>query len=268
MSTAYVIGDIHGQYEKLVALLRGADLVTDELSWGGNDATLCFVGDFVDRGPDGIGCIELVMRLQREAADAGGQVIALLGNHEPLLLAAHRFGMHSETNWGDLFMANWIRNGGNQHDMDRLTDEHIEWIMALPAMAHIGDRLIIHADSLMYSRHGETVDEVNAAISKLLESDIVMVWDALLYEFAERNLFYGDSVEGIVRAQEVLDRFGGTQLIHGHTPISYITRRAPSSITEPMVYADNLCVNVDGGLYLGGAGFVHQLPHLSPEVDT
>ena len=35
-----------------------------------------------------------------------------------------------------------------------------------------------------------------------------------------------------------------------------------------MVYADNLCVNVDGGLYLGGSGFVHQLHPLSQKVDT
>ena len=83
------------------ALLRSTNLVTDELRWGGDNATLCFVGDFVDRGPDGIGCIELVMRLQREAADAGGQVIALLGNHETPPSWLHIvFGVHSEDELG------------------------------------------------------------------------------------------------------------------------------------------------------------------------
>ena len=52
----------------------------------GRDARLWLVGDLVDRGPDGVGVIELVRRLQRE-----GDVHCLLGNHELLLLAARRF---------------------------------------------------------------------------------------------------------------------------------------------------------------------------------
>src|SRR5579871_6244279 len=87
----YVIGDIHGQLGKLIALLRGAGLATDRLSWAAGAATLWFMGDFFDRGPDGLGVLDLVMRLQREAAVAGGQVASLLGNHEVMLLAAQRF---------------------------------------------------------------------------------------------------------------------------------------------------------------------------------
>lgn len=41
---------------------------------------------------DGIGAVDLAMRLQQEAPAAGGRVHALIGNHEPLLLAAHKFG--------------------------------------------------------------------------------------------------------------------------------------------------------------------------------
>ncbi len=28
----------------------------------------------------------------------------------------------------------------------------------------------------------------------------------------------------------------------------------------PFIYANGLCVNVDGGMYLGGPGFVYRLP--------
>jgi hypothetical protein len=87
-----VIGDIHGQYTKLVSLLRNAELVDDTLSWKGGTTNLWFMGDFFDRGPDGIAVIDLVMRLQQEAQGAGGQVESLLGNHEVLILAAQRFG--------------------------------------------------------------------------------------------------------------------------------------------------------------------------------
>jgi hypothetical protein len=29
----------------------------------------------------------------------------------------------------------------------------------------------------------------------------------------------------------------------------------PEEVTEPLVYADGLCVNIDSGMYLGGPGF-------------
>ncbi|HJT57830.1 MAG TPA: metallophosphoesterase, partial [Ktedonobacteraceae bacterium] len=94
-SRIYVIGDIHGQFEKLTSLLRNAELVDDSLSWIGGTAKLWFMGDFFDRGPDGVAAVDLVMRLQQEAQIAGGRVESLLGNHEVLILAAQRFGEQS-----------------------------------------------------------------------------------------------------------------------------------------------------------------------------
>ena len=114
----YIMGDIHGQYEKLTGLLRDARLVDDELSWMGGAARLWFIGDFFDRGPGAIETVDLVMRLQAEAADAGGQVEALLGNHEPLILAAKRFG-ETRTARSGTFLWSWRRNGGDDSDLAR-----------------------------------------------------------------------------------------------------------------------------------------------------
>ena len=75
MNRLFVIGDVHGQYEKLIGLLKKSSLVNQALTWIGGDATLCFLGDFFDRGPDGVSCIDLIMRLQRQAESAGGRVI-------------------------------------------------------------------------------------------------------------------------------------------------------------------------------------------------
>src|SRR5260370_32987021 len=85
----YIIGDVHGQLKKLVKLLQDAHLIDAEYVWKAGTATLWFMGDFVDRGPDSIAVLDLVMRLQREAAASGGTVASLLGNHEMLLLAAY-----------------------------------------------------------------------------------------------------------------------------------------------------------------------------------
>jgi hypothetical protein len=218
------------------------------------------MGDFFDRGPDGIGAVDLVMRLQREATQTGGQVSALLGNHEPLLLAARRFGRRTEAGGGGRFVAGWKRNGGVAKDLARLSPEHIAWLTRLPAMAQVDDRLFLHADALFYTRYGHSIAEVNQRFAALLQSDDAAAWDRLLDDFSERNAFAAS--DGATRAAQLLRLFGGRQLVHGHTPISFVTGQRLEAVTAPHVYAAGLCVNVDGGMYLGGPGFVYQVPPL------
>ena len=78
----FVVGDVHGQRDVLVRLLRDAGLIDAHERWSGGDARLWLLGDLVDRGPDGIGAIDLVRRLQEEAS-----VGCLLGNHEVMLIS-------------------------------------------------------------------------------------------------------------------------------------------------------------------------------------
>ena len=87
-----VVSDIHGHVEHLVRALQQASLLDSNRAWRGDQARLTVLGDFFDRGPDGIGVVDLIRRLQDEAGSAGGRVDALLGNHEILALGLHRFG--------------------------------------------------------------------------------------------------------------------------------------------------------------------------------
>jgi len=81
------IGDVHGAYDQFVAILRTAGLVNARDRWSGGRAVLVQTGDILDRGKDSRKVIELLRRLERDAASAGGQVIALTGNHEFMRLA-------------------------------------------------------------------------------------------------------------------------------------------------------------------------------------
>lgn len=80
------IGDVHGAYEQLVAILQRTQLIDAETHWIGGEATLVQTGDLFDRGVEVRKVLDLLMRLQQEAAAAGGQVIVLLGNHEGMNL--------------------------------------------------------------------------------------------------------------------------------------------------------------------------------------
>ena len=76
------MGDVHGAYDGLVSILQESELVDKELRWIGGATHLVMLGDIADRGPRPRDCYDLVMRLQEEAASAGGRLHFLLGNHE------------------------------------------------------------------------------------------------------------------------------------------------------------------------------------------
>ena len=76
------IGDVHGAYDRFVGMLRAAGLINDRQRWAGGRARLVQTGDVLDRGADSRKVVDLLIRLEREAAAAGGRVHALVGNHE------------------------------------------------------------------------------------------------------------------------------------------------------------------------------------------
>ncbi len=80
------VGDIHGAYEAFRALLAKAELIDGNDRWAGGDAMLVQTGDFLDRGAGAIRVAEWLMELQRQAPEAGGEVVVLLGNHEVMNL--------------------------------------------------------------------------------------------------------------------------------------------------------------------------------------
>ena len=76
------IGDVHGAYPQFIAILRAAGLIDSRERWIGGRALLIQTGDVLDRGADSRKALDLLRRLERDAASAGGRVHALLGNHE------------------------------------------------------------------------------------------------------------------------------------------------------------------------------------------
>ncbi len=255
----YLMGDVHGYLDKLTRLLRERGLVNERLRWRGGAASLWFMGDFFDRGPNGTDVVDLVMRLQQEAADAGGQVEALLGNHDVLIMAVQQFGHIPLDPPRKTFRYHWERNGGQSDDLVRLTADHRAWLSQRPALARVGDTLLAHADSTFYLGYGQSIEEINAAIRAVLFTDNVNDWDDILDGFARRHAFDGREPGGPQRAAAFLAMFDSRQLVHGHTPIDHVLQCPAEMVAWPLIYANGLCVNIDGGMYRGGPGFIYQL---------
>lgn len=84
-----VIGDVHGQYEPFVLLLRHAGLVDGNLNWTGGRNRLVQMGDIFDRGPKPRQVDDLLDKIQKQANEGQGEVIRLVGNHELELLMSN-----------------------------------------------------------------------------------------------------------------------------------------------------------------------------------
>lgn len=81
------IGDVHGEYEPFVTILKRAGLVDDRLRWSGRATTLIQTGDYLDRGAGVRPVLDLMMALDAAAPRSRGRVIVLLGNHEVMNFA-------------------------------------------------------------------------------------------------------------------------------------------------------------------------------------
>jgi hypothetical protein len=81
------VADVHGAYAELVAVLREAAVIDESLRWRGGGTHLVSLGDLVDRGAESRKVLDLLMRLELEARDAGGAVHVVLGNHEVMNIA-------------------------------------------------------------------------------------------------------------------------------------------------------------------------------------
>jgi hypothetical protein len=76
------IGDVHGDFDALVAILQKAGLIGQSRHWSGSNTTLVQTGDLLDRGPKSREVLDLMMALEKEATGRKGKVRATLGNHE------------------------------------------------------------------------------------------------------------------------------------------------------------------------------------------
>ncbi len=245
----YVVGDVHGFLTQATTALRAAGLIDHDDSWCGGESKLWFLGDLTDRGPDGIGVIDLVRRLQTQAAEVGGQVGCVLGNHD-MLLYGSKYVPDSPVSDVRSIIQVWALNGGHEADLKALDDSRARWLADLPAVVLIDGYLLLHADTMVYLEFGKTIDEINTTFH-----DLMLKRDPEHFGYQTRQLFrrfdFLDGEQGPSNARFLLNVLGGKQIVHGHSTIPETFGVSPSLVDGPMIYADDLVMAVDTGLALG-----------------
>lgn len=133
-----VVGDVHGCVDEVERLL-------DAVAPGRGD-TVCFLGDYVDRGPSAKGVIERLIRLRRE----GPECVFLKGNHEDMFLAflgfPGRYGDAFFRNGGVATLASYgLERRSGAEVAARLPAEHREFLLSLRTQVRFDRFFCVHA---------------------------------------------------------------------------------------------------------------------------
>ena len=78
------IGDLHGDWDQYIAVMKAAGLVNKKGKWTGGKTHLVQTGDIPDRGADTRRIIDHIQALKKQARRKGGYVHTLIGNHDTM----------------------------------------------------------------------------------------------------------------------------------------------------------------------------------------
>lgn len=169
----FAIGDIHGCSRTFKYLLF------EKLKIIRNDKIYC-LGDYIDRGPDSKGVVDLILSLRKN----GYRIHTLRGNHEQMF-------MDSVRGFSDLVL--WMSNGGestlrsfNITSFNELPPTYQRFFKRTKYYIKTGDVIFVHAG-------------IDWNVKNPFKDKYSLLW--------RRELFNSVPPEGI-------------RIIHGHTPIS------------------------------------------------
>ena len=82
----FALADIEGNFDAFTKTLKANGIINDRLEWTFGKGHLVLVGDFFDRGNNVTAVLWLIYELERQAAEKGGVVHFIIGNHEEMNL--------------------------------------------------------------------------------------------------------------------------------------------------------------------------------------
>lgn len=139
------IGDVHGCAQSLALLLEQFNPLTDDC--------VVFLGDYIDRGPNSRSVLDQILVLQQQC-----QVVALLGNHETMLLESLDRGSPLSF-WtaqcgGSSTLASY---GGQLHNIPA---NHIDFLRTCRRFHETDTHLYVHANYHPQQPLAEQPDEI------------------------------------------------------------------------------------------------------------
>ena len=273
------IADVHGDFDDFIAILRRTGLTDQQNHWTAGKTTFVQTGDLLDRGPKPREVMDLMMALEKEAGQAGGRVVDLLGNHEvmnimgdlryvtPLNYASYA-GSNSEARqkaaydefekWKashgpllaelrqpmELTEAEWMARHPagfiEQREAFGPKGKYGEWLRGHDAVAEIGGIIFLHG-GIQPDLSKTKIEAINSRIH-----DEIKAFDAMeKYLQSEKVIlpfFNLQEITNVVQAEVIAE-------LKSHVPP---TDERQVKIREFLKFQDWLSVRVDGPLWFRG----------------
>ncbi|HEX7663025.1 MAG TPA: shewanella-like protein phosphatase [Polyangiaceae bacterium] len=230
------IGDLHGDVDHAKKALRLAGAIDEKDTWVGGTMTVVQTGDEIDRGDGDKAILDLIESLKEQAKKAGGEVIALLGNHEimnaqsdfryvtagsfsafasfaPSMLAA------SDAAALDPSIAKLPSNARGRAVAFSPGGKYAQMLSQRPLFVKVGDTVFVHGGILpKHVTYG--LDKMNDEVSAWLASTTKSAPDSITAEDSPvwtRAYSTDDAPADCEKLQKVLDRLGAKRMVVGHT---------------------------------------------------
>lgn len=252
VDSIFVVGDIHGQYDRLIGLLSNAGLIDRSQRWSGGHKHLVLLGDLVDRGPDATRLLWFLYRLEAEARAHGGRLHVMLGNHEIMVMRKEL----TYTSPKELLLAEYYGLEYNQMFDPRNTLLG-KWLAAKPALLKINDILFAHG-GVSTALMNYSVESFDDSLAAFIGEPLFSYWadttvavppldSAALARridlfFAETSVFWyrdyvvSDTLQDALAA--VLARFRARLHVVGHTHVPHIVQRYDGALLAVNVEED------------------------------
>jgi hypothetical protein len=249
------IGDVHGDYDNFKKVLTDAGLIDRQGNWIAGDTRFVQLGDLPDRGPDTDKIIEQMQKLQRQAAKDGGEVFALIGNHEAMNIYGDLRYVHPgeyealkgrnsrrlRSRYYDAeivrltaadkgfvasnaFEKQWLQShplGYAEHRIAWSPEGKFgSWVIANRAIAKVDRTLFLHG-GVSPKLLGMSIDEINGQVQRELSGDLPE--ELGLSEADDGPLWYrglasNDEQLEAPHVDAVLAAFDVDRIVIGHTP--------------------------------------------------
>jgi hypothetical protein len=205
------LGDVHGAYDRLLHLLQVGGIARADpkakggYAWAGGKRTLVSVGDLIDKGPQSLEVLDLMMNLQSGARAAGGDVIVTLGNHEAEFLA--RPGKKKKAEEFDRELS---ERKIDLHDVAEGRNAYGRFFLGLPVAARVNGWFFCHAGSTSGMSLTQIGDHFRSVVDSGSWKNPFLIGDDSLLE--ARKWWKGDTDDKDLAA------LPAAHIVFGHDP--------------------------------------------------
>jgi hypothetical protein len=214
-SKYFATSDIEGSIDAFILLLKKANIINSNYQWSYGTGHLYIMGDVFDRGPYVTQCLWLIYKLEQEAANAGGKVHFILGNHDIMNLIGDYRYVNAK------YMTNAQTIGETYTALYNADSELGKWLRSKNILEKSGNTLFLHAGiSPDVAALPKTVSDLNVYVANVINKTCT-TQNCKIATSGSVGLYWyrGMAQQALTQVQvnDILTKFGAERTYIGHT---------------------------------------------------